>query len=250
MILSRLATAVACVPAIEDSSRMTPSTRTRTNSRRCCGVKWMSEAPRSSAFEIARLMKTTAGVSWLRSRTFASSSVSAASVTTSSIVDRGLVVERRDRGLDRVGCRDADAHRHAEREPELVGEHDVGRVGDRDEHVAVVEEADRQRPVAAGQASGSSSAASISIDGRSSSTNSSSCCSARTREIASRRDEALARAGSRRGAAPASDASRRERSRAAPVSPLRRARAASRARATVGSWQLPCFAYRQQGSPG
>ena len=30
MTLRRLTTAVACVPGIEDSSRMTPSTRTRT----------------------------------------------------------------------------------------------------------------------------------------------------------------------------------------------------------------------------
>ena len=85
MILSRLTTADVWVPGIEVSSRMTPSTRTRTNSRRCCGVKWMSEAPRSRAFEIALLMKTTDGVSWLRSRTLAFSSLSSASVTTSSI---------------------------------------------------------------------------------------------------------------------------------------------------------------------
>ena len=93
MILSRLATAAPCVPAIEVSSRMTPSTRTRTKRRRCCGVKWMSDAPRSSAFEIARLMKTTAGVSWLRSRTVASSSVSAALVDDVLDVDRGAVVQ-------------------------------------------------------------------------------------------------------------------------------------------------------------
>ena len=96
MILSRLETAAPCEPAIEVSSRMTPSTRTRTKRRRCCGVKWMSEAPRSRAFEIARLMKTTAGVLWSRSRTVASSSVSWASVTTSSIVDRRVVVDLRD----------------------------------------------------------------------------------------------------------------------------------------------------------
>ena len=65
--------------------------------------------------------------------------------------DGGVVVELRDRELDRVGRGDADAHRHPEREPQLVREHDVGRVGDCDEHVAVVEEPDRERPVAARQ---------------------------------------------------------------------------------------------------
>ena len=85
MILRRLEIADAWDPAMEVSSRMTPSTRIRTKTRRCCGVKWMSEAPRSSAFEMARLMNTTAGVSCWRSSTVASSSVSAASVTTSSM---------------------------------------------------------------------------------------------------------------------------------------------------------------------
>ena len=66
-------------------------------------------------------------------------------------VDRGAVVELRDRELDRIGRCDADAHRHAESEAELVREHDVRRVGDRDEHVAVVDDPDRQRPVAAGE---------------------------------------------------------------------------------------------------
>ena len=66
--------------------------------------------------------------------------------------DGGVVVELRDRVRDRVGSRDADAHRHADREPELVREHHVGRVGDHDEHAPVVEEANRERHVAAGQA--------------------------------------------------------------------------------------------------
>ena len=51
--------------------------------------------------------------------------------------------------LDRVGRRDADAYRHPDGEPELVGEHDVRRVGDGDEQGAVLEELDRQRAVAA-----------------------------------------------------------------------------------------------------
>ncbi len=85
MILRRLETAGACEPAIDVSSRITPSTRARTNSRFACGVKWMSDAPSSSAFAIVRLMKTTAGVSWSRSRTVASSCVSSPSASNSSI---------------------------------------------------------------------------------------------------------------------------------------------------------------------
>ena len=63
MTLRRLTTAVACVPGIDVNSRMTPSTRIRTCSRRCCGVKWMSEAPASTAVEIAVLTNITEGVS-------------------------------------------------------------------------------------------------------------------------------------------------------------------------------------------
>ena len=187
MILSRLVTAAACEPAIEVSSRMTPSTRTRTKRRRCCGVKWMSEAPRSSAFEMARLMKTTAGVSCSRSSTVASSLVSCASVTTSSI-STTLVVDALDRELDRVGGGDADTHRHAEREPEVVREHDVRRVGDGDEDVAVLEEAHRDAPVAAGKVLGEQQRC-FGLDIlMSSSRYSSSCCSARMRVTVAARD--------------------------------------------------------------
>ena len=220
---------------------MTPSTRTRTNSRLCCGVKWMSEAPRSSAFEMARLMKTTEGVSWLRSRTLASSSVSAASVTTSSMATEASSLSFEIASLDRIGRCDADAHRHADREPELVREHHVRRVGDGDEHVAVVEEADRERPVAAGQALGEQQRCrrSRSTAGR----------ARRTRARAARRGHA--RSPRRRGEAlleqdlaeaqlRPSGAARRARSRAARASRRRRGRGASRGQAT-GSWASDGF---------
>ena len=64
------------------------------------------------------------------------------------------VVDAADRSLDRVRRGDADPDRHAEREPQLVREHDVGRVGDRDHDGAVLEEVDRQRQVAPGQVLG------------------------------------------------------------------------------------------------
>ena len=109
----------------------------------------MSEAPRSRAFEIARLMKTTAGVSWSRSRTVASSSDLLGVGDDFLDRDRRVVVDLRDHELDRVRRGDADLHRHPEGEPELVREHHVRRVGHRDEDVAVLEEANRHCPVAA-----------------------------------------------------------------------------------------------------
>ena len=153
MILSREVTALACVPAMDVSSRMTPSTRTRTKSRFCWGVKWMSEAPNSSAFEMARLMKTTAGAFVLE-------------VEHGRIVARLLrvgddlldlddaVVDALDRELDRIGGRDADTNRDAEREPQVVREHDVGRVGDGDEDGLVLELSHGDRAVPAGKVLG------------------------------------------------------------------------------------------------
>ena len=205
MILRRLTTAVACVPGIEVSSRMTPSTRTRTKSRRCCGVKWMSEAPSIERRRDRRVDEDDRrACRGCRSRTLAVSSLSWASLTNSSTRSRWRVVQHRDR---RARSSPATATQmrigHADREPQLVGEHDVGRIGDRDEHGAVVEEADRQRPVAAGQALGQKQ--------RGRRCRSTRSRDRRTRARAARRgrarsslgvDEALRRAESRRGAGP------------------------------------------------
>ena len=98
--------------------------------------------------------------------------------------DGGIVVEPVDGGVDRVRACDADADRHADCEPQLVGEHHVRRVGDRNEDGAIVEEADRQGAVASGEALRQHQRR-LDLDRREvESTNSSSCCSARTREIA------------------------------------------------------------------
>ena len=64
--------------------------------------------------------------------------------------DAAAVVGLLDRELDRVGGCDHDAHRHADREPQLVGEHDVRRVGNGDDD-AVVLQVDRDRGVTLGE---------------------------------------------------------------------------------------------------
>ena len=66
--------------------------------------------------------------------------------------DGGIVVEPVDGGVDPFRACDTDADRHADCEPQLVGEHHVGRIGDRDEHESIVEEADRQGSVPPGEA--------------------------------------------------------------------------------------------------
>jgi hypothetical protein len=60
-----------------------------------------------------------------------------------------LLVDERDRGVDRVGRRDAEAERHAECKAQLVRVEHVGRVGHGDEERAVGLDADRKRAVPA-----------------------------------------------------------------------------------------------------
>ena len=64
------------------------------------------------------------------------------------------VVDALDRELDRIGGRDADTNRDAEREPQVVREHDVGRVGDGDEDGLVLELSHGDRAVPAGKVLG------------------------------------------------------------------------------------------------
>ncbi len=69
MIFSRLVTAGASGAADRGDLADDAVDACADISRRCCGVKWMSDAPRSSARAIVLLTKTTAGVMASKSRT-------------------------------------------------------------------------------------------------------------------------------------------------------------------------------------
>ena len=73
-------------------------------------------------------------------------------------LDRHLVVEVElagvdpgDRPVDRFRGSDADTHRRSERNPQVIGGDDVGRIVDRDEDRSVLEKTNRDRAVAACQ---------------------------------------------------------------------------------------------------
>ena len=133
-----------------------------------------------------RLMKTTAGVSWFRSRTVASSSVSAALVTTSSIsieapslsrviarsIASGAATQTRT-GIPR-------ASRRSSENITLVGSETATSTYPSSMSLIGI------APYLRARLSGRSAAASTSMDAKSSSTNSRSCCSARTRVTCNR----------------------------------------------------------------
>ena len=156
----------------------------------------------------------------------------AASVTTSSIATRhrrGAVIA----ASIRSGPAHTDADRHPDGEPKLVGEHDVRRIGDRNEHGAVVEEADRQRAVAPGEALGQHQRR-LDLDRRRGRDR-------RTRARAARRGRVRSPSGSTKplleqdlaeALIRSAHAAPRAHARAAPRSRLRRGRAAFPERAT------------------
>ena len=66
-------------------------------------------------------------------------------------LDTGGVIHHRDGRVDRLWSGNANADWHSHGEPQLVGEHDIRRIGDCDEDGTVVEEADRNCSIAPGQ---------------------------------------------------------------------------------------------------
>ena len=55
----------------------------------------------------------------------------------------GILMDADDRCLDGLGRRDAQSHRHPDRQAKLVGEDDIRRIGDRHQDRPVLAEADR-----------------------------------------------------------------------------------------------------------
>ena len=93
---------------------MTPSTRIRTRSSPGCGVKWMSEAPSSSAFEIDCVDEVDRRRVVVEVEDVASSS-SSRSDGAALLAGTELVAVGRAARLVESGRRGADAHRHPER---------------------------------------------------------------------------------------------------------------------------------------
>ena len=150
MIFSRLMTPDWIALGERMTSCSTPSMRNRT--RRSCSVgsRWMSDARSWIAWVISRLTYLTIGASSTISLTLERSSSSSCGVQDAGeVVEVGVgAVVAVDGGGDVGAGGDDRLDVHAGQRPDVVDGEDVGRVGHRDQQLAVLE-ADRHRGVAA-----------------------------------------------------------------------------------------------------
>ena len=149
MILTRETTPAAILRGTVVMSWSTPSTRKRTRTSRPSGARWMSEAPRSTAWATIWLTSLTTGASSEVSCRATTSPSSSSTISPSPDDVFEAVQARYERG-DVVRGRDRDAHLVAGHDRDVVDREHVRGVGHRDQQRALVGEGDRHRLVALG----------------------------------------------------------------------------------------------------
>ena len=135
------------------ASCSTPSTRKRTRSSRPSGARWMSEAPRSTAWATIWLTSLTTGASSAVSRRSTTSALAPFLRLDLAVLlgdDVLEPVQPRDQRGDVLRRRDRDAHLVAGHDRDVVDRQHVRRVGHRDQQRALVGERHRHRLVALG----------------------------------------------------------------------------------------------------
>ena len=150
MILMRETTEAVILRLTVAAGVSTPSTRYITRVSPSSGLMWMSEAPCWVAWATIECTSLITGAWSSASARRRSSALISSSSSTMSSIDSSMLGElgqQQVEVLDRGGAR---AHAPAGHHPDVVDREDVGGVGHRDQHGAVLGEADRHRLVAAG----------------------------------------------------------------------------------------------------